>query len=358
MEDYNGNRYYFLKDRQYSVTAITDNAGAIIETYEYSAYGIMTIKDSTGEVLTESGVSNTYGYTGRRWDSESGLWYYRNRMYSATLGRFMQRDPAGYVDGYNLYAYVMNNPLVFLDPEGLTARDTFSIDNISSSEKKWYTDPLGPGAGIAKLELDYLQQKLNNARPDNLVSQVFATAAYTGVTVASGILNSPRAIVDEVVNWVKDPLNPTKIPIFGGVAKNIAKTTSDYIDDPNWVTGSKMAGAYGTGILTALGFSGVKGRLTSNTAQKGLSPFKSKSLKQIEKAFQKHVKSGKLELKYINPITGAKSYMNTESGYSYNLDPGGKFRKKIEGPHVDVNYPNPKPKNVPPKKKYPVSGGF
>jgi len=43
-------------------------------------------------------------------------------MYSPILGRFMQRDPAGYVDGVNLYAYVKNRPLVYLDPWGLTAQ--------------------------------------------------------------------------------------------------------------------------------------------------------------------------------------------------------------------------------------------
>jgi hypothetical protein len=60
-----------------------------------------------------------------------------------------------------------------------------------------------------------------------------------------------------------------------------------------------------------------------------------------------------LEAKYSDPVSGSKSYANKKSGYSYNVDTGvsGKTGKSVEKPHVDVNYPNPKPKNVPPKKK-------
>lgn len=44
-------------------------------------------------------------------------------MCHAGLGRFTQRDPAGYMDGANLYAYVANNPIAFIDPSGMTLRD-------------------------------------------------------------------------------------------------------------------------------------------------------------------------------------------------------------------------------------------
>jgi len=130
---------YYLQDRRFGVAALANESGAIVERVRYEAFGAMTVYapqlggwTPRAALATpkpnQSAFNNPYGYTGRRYDAETattsgggsqGLWYYRNRMYSSRLGRFLQRDPAGYVDGFNLYAYVRNNPLGFVDALGL-----------------------------------------------------------------------------------------------------------------------------------------------------------------------------------------------------------------------------------------------
>ncbi len=76
------------------------------------------IFDSNETPLTASAIDNPYLFTGRRYDPESGNYYYRARIYSPELGRFLQTDSLGYVDGLNLYAYVGNNPASWVDPYG------------------------------------------------------------------------------------------------------------------------------------------------------------------------------------------------------------------------------------------------
>ena len=64
--------------------------------------------------------------TGKLIDFKLGLYYYKARMYSPTLGRFLQTDPIGTKDDLNLYAYVKNNPVNLTDPLGLAAQCSMS----------------------------------------------------------------------------------------------------------------------------------------------------------------------------------------------------------------------------------------
>jgi len=101
-------RSYFHVNRQGSTVAMSNDAGVMAEgPYTYDAYG---------QGPTSAGVP--FKYTGRRLDPETGLYYYRARYYSASLGRFLQTDPMGYGDDMNMYAYVGGDPVNATDPSG------------------------------------------------------------------------------------------------------------------------------------------------------------------------------------------------------------------------------------------------
>lgn len=73
-----------------------------------------------GAIRSETGTSdNTRKFTGKEFDADSNLYYYAARYYDPYIGRFTQRDPIG--DGVNWYAYAYNNPLRYIDPDGLRA---------------------------------------------------------------------------------------------------------------------------------------------------------------------------------------------------------------------------------------------
>ncbi len=95
--------------------------GDLQKTHQrYDAYGKRTVFWADGRTARAvSAFGNQTGFTGRYHDDETGLMYFRARYYSAELGRFVNRDPAGYVDGYSLYgAYFVPGAT---DPDGRTA---------------------------------------------------------------------------------------------------------------------------------------------------------------------------------------------------------------------------------------------
>jgi RHS repeat-associated protein len=119
-----GTIHYYHRNQQYSVTAITTAAGAIAERYAYTAYGLPTILNASATIIATSAISNRYTYTGREWDATLALHHFRARWMSPIAGRFIARDPVGYLGSkFNLFEFVRAHVLVRLDPKGLDDGD-------------------------------------------------------------------------------------------------------------------------------------------------------------------------------------------------------------------------------------------
>jgi RHS repeat-associated protein len=101
---------YYNADGLGSVTSLTNSSGAAAETYTYDSFGKVT---ASGGSLT-----NPFQYTAREFDSETGLFYYRDRYYDQSSGRFMSEDPARFGGGATFYEYAANDPALFVDPTG------------------------------------------------------------------------------------------------------------------------------------------------------------------------------------------------------------------------------------------------
>jgi RHS repeat-associated protein len=125
-----GSRYYFHGNRLSSVYAITNSSGAVVERYFYTPYGLPTTYDANyGSPQSSSRVGNPFTFTGRELDAETGLYHFRARTFDPAEGRFKQRDPLGYVDGFNLYEYVGSRPTWFVDPFGLEGNGHHWVPN-------------------------------------------------------------------------------------------------------------------------------------------------------------------------------------------------------------------------------------
>jgi RHS repeat-associated protein len=107
-----GSPSYYEQDTLGSVTSLSDVSGVLANTYTFDGFGKQT--SSSGS------LTNPFRYTGREFDQETGIDYYRFRYYDPSVGRFISEDPIRYGGGGDFYAYVGNNATSYIDPSGLS----------------------------------------------------------------------------------------------------------------------------------------------------------------------------------------------------------------------------------------------
>jgi len=109
--NWGGAAYSYLYDGKGNVTGLLDGVGIVPQTYQYDPFGAP--KGASGS------VSQPMQFSTKTYDDQTGLSYYGYRFYVPSLGRWLTRDPIGEKGGINLYGFVGNNPISWIDPWGL-----------------------------------------------------------------------------------------------------------------------------------------------------------------------------------------------------------------------------------------------
>jgi RHS repeat-associated protein len=176
---------------------LVDVYGYIKQMYEYSSFGEIRVLDEEGkEIDPEDGIPNPYTFTGREYDPETGLYYYRARYYDPGLGRFLQEDPIwGDPRALSLYTYVDNNPLNWVDPYGLSKLDPITCNELKKhceNLKKDYEEALEKERKLEKawkVAKKKCEEELNKRFPEHIEE---GKCRFTGFPTREYLMEIPR----------------------------------------------------------------------------------------------------------------------------------------------------------------------
>ena len=203
------NRRFLHADERGSIVALTDSNGAIIATNSYDEYGIPAAANF-----------GRFQYTGQTWLPEISMYYYKARIYSPTLGRFMQPDPIGYGAGMNMYAYVRSDPVNRSDPAGLEDEEDIEVVGTAVDRPKLtpYTPEVVP-AGTVDVSLigsiDDIAGEDESEEEDCTIGNITVSKRGNSITI-SGTIEFFKG----------NPTNHTKI----GIPDNVAQIYIGFIN--------------------------------------------------------------------------------------------------------------------------------
>jgi RHS repeat-associated protein len=323
---------YYLKDHLGNVRmTITDDITQPIPVIDATSYYPFGLTMSGVSVKALYKLENDKKYNGIELNEDLGLNIYDAffRNLDPQIGRWWEVDPKvddGY-ENYSPYISMYDNPAKYSDLLGDEADDDPGYLSVTGNFLK----------GIGQSALSTVQGLANAlAHPIETVSGI-GNAISHPIETGSALVAAIKVDYNDFKNGNTD----VKANILGKVIGDVAQIAvgGELIKaSTNLVKGIKVveetaAASKSAEIVKGLG-----------------NPFKSATLSEVRASFEKRVANGTMEKK------GPNAYVN-KSGYSYNVDKGGTYGrrgKKVEAPHIDVNYSKPKPKNLPGKKKLEV----
>ena len=224
--EHNGTKYWYDKNLQGDIVGIRNASGTLVAQYEYDAWGKhISITDGSGNDVSDNpnhiANINPFRYRGYYFDVETG-WYYLNaRYYDPNVGRFLSIDSIlganGGLQGYNLFAYCNNNPVMYIDPNGMCfymneyVTGYYNIEDIPCWEQLpgYIVNPYDP----SKLILcDHAKNLLNFIKGWESFSETFVAAIEGNNSEAIGYgYTIVVGAKDELIKKATGEYRPSKI---------------------------------------------------------------------------------------------------------------------------------------------------
>ena len=218
-----GVKHYYFSDHLGSASVITSATGAIQEESDYFPYG--------GEIAIINGDPNTYKFTGKEHDSESGLDNFGARYDASSLARFLTPDAGnmhfGNPQSLNLYTLDFNNPLRFVDPDGNDPIDATLLDHILHFTQ--WAEPLADAQAKSILEFE------RNHEPMVITPRVASDlGGNCGMCIPGHIMND---MADDALDQLREWANSASTTVeeidaaTGAVDRNLRSLGSQKEDD-------------------------------------------------------------------------------------------------------------------------------